>query len=72
MLRDFDPKGELVRGEPADVMVAVPFLDGAALTALLFERSIWKDPRLIERCHIFAAAVALHADAFMTAPTEDG
>lgn len=71
MLRDCDPEHDLVPGELADVIVDVPFLDDAALTALLFERSIWNDPQLIERCHTFAAAVAARADAFMTVPMED-
>ncbi|ABD07762.1 hypothetical protein RPB_3061 [Rhodopseudomonas palustris HaA2] len=71
MLRDFDPEREFVPDEPREVIVEVPFLDGASLTALLIERPIWQDPTLFERCRIFAAAVALHADACMTVPTED-
>lgn len=63
MLRDCDPERDLVPGEPAEVMVQVPFLDGACLTSLLIGRPIWRDPQLIERCRAFAAAVAVRADA---------
>ena len=64
MLRECDSEDDHVPGEPADVMVEVPFLDGASLTALLIERPIWRDPHLIERCRTFAAAVAVRTDAF--------
>ncbi len=63
MLRDCDPERDLMPGEPAEVMVQVPFLDGARLTSLLIGRPIWRDPQLIERCRAFAAAVAVRADA---------
>ncbi|MFC0242637.1 hypothetical protein [Rhodopseudomonas telluris] len=66
MLRESDPERELMPAEPADLIEEVPFLDSAALTALLFERSIWQDPQLMERCRAFAAAVAVHADAYVT------
>ncbi|MBB5045947.1 hypothetical protein HNR60_000682 [Rhodopseudomonas rhenobacensis] len=71
MLRDCDPERDLIPGEPADIVVDVPFLDAASLTALLDERPIWRDPQLIERCRAFAAAVAVRADRCMTMLTED-
>lgn len=71
MLRESDPKHELVPAEPTDLIMEVPFLDAAALTGLLFERSIWQDPQLIERCRAFAAAVAVRADACMARKMED-
>lgn len=71
MLRESDPNRELMPAEPAELIVEVPFLDAAALTALLFEHSIWQDPQLIERCRAFAAAVVPHADALMARKTED-
>ncbi|RJF76397.1 hypothetical protein D4Q52_06685 [Rhodopseudomonas palustris] len=71
MLRECDPEHHLVQGEPADVMVEAPFLDGASLTALLIERPIWRDPQLTDRCRAFAAAVAARADAFMTVSMGD-
>ncbi|KPF95518.1 hypothetical protein IP86_19075 [Rhodopseudomonas sp. AAP120] len=71
MLRESDPERELMPAEPADLIEEVPFLDAAALTALLFERSIWQDPQLMERCRAFAAAVAVHADAHVTRVTGD-
>lgn len=66
MVRDCDPKRELLPNEPTEFIVNVPFLDAAALAGLLFERAIWRDPQLTERCRTFAAAVAARADAFMT------
>lgn len=71
LLRECDTEHDLVPGEPADLMVEVPFLDGAFLTALLIERSIWRDPHLTERCHTFAAAATARADAFMTVLSEN-
>jgi len=71
MLRDCDPECNLVPGEPAEVMVEVPFLDGASLTALLIERPIWRDPQLIERCRTFAAAVGIRAYPLLTVLTEE-
>ena len=71
MLRDCDPERDLVPGEPVEIVVEVPFLDEAMLTALLDERPIWQNPNLIERCRAFAAAVAVRADAFLAMLTED-
>jgi hypothetical protein len=71
MLRDCDPERDLVPGEPSEIVVEVPFLDEATLSALLDERSIWQDPILIERCLAFAAAVAVRADAVMAMLAED-
>jgi hypothetical protein len=66
MLRDCDPDRDLLPGEPSDIVVEVPFLDEATLTALLDESPIWQDPHLIERCRAFAAAVNVRADGVMT------
>uniref|UniRef100_Q07SK5 CobQ/CobB/MinD/ParA nucleotide binding domain-containing protein n=1 Tax=Rhodopseudomonas palustris (strain BisA53) TaxID=316055 RepID=Q07SK5_RHOP5 len=71
LLRDCDPDRDLLPGEPAEIVVEVPFLDEATLTALLDERPIWQTPNLIERCRAFAAAVAVRADAFATMLAED-
>lgn len=71
MLRECNSEHDVVPGEPANVMVEVPFLDDAALTALLIERPIWRDPQLTERCRVFAAAVAARAAASMTMLPED-
>ncbi|MGX7743379.1 hypothetical protein [Rhodopseudomonas parapalustris] len=66
MLRESDPNREAAPSEPVDLIVEVPFLDSSCLTALLFEHAIWRDPQLMERCRAFAAAVAVHADAYVT------
>jgi hypothetical protein len=71
MLRDSDPDRELLPGEPSEVVVEVPFLDEATLTALLDERPIWQDPLLSAQCRAFATAAAIRADAFMTMLAED-
>lgn len=63
LLRDCDPEQDLLPGEPTDIMVAVPFLDDAELSALFDERPIWQDLDLQARCKAFATAVDERADA---------
>lgn len=70
LLRDCDPDRELLRGDPSEIVVAVPFLDDTILVGLFDERPIWEDPELQARCLAFVAAVGERADAFMIAQLE--
>ncbi len=66
MLRDCDPERDLLRGEPSEVVVEVPFFDETALMALFDERPIWQDPLLIAQCCAFATAAGDRADGYTT------
>ncbi len=69
LLRDCDPDRELLRGDPSEIVVSVPFLDDATLEELFDERPVW-GVELQARCLAFAAAVDERADAVMIAQLE--
>jgi cellulose biosynthesis protein BcsQ len=64
LLRDCDPDRDLLPGEPAELMIDVPFLDENILLDLIDERPIWRDPGLMARCRAFATAAMAGAEAF--------
>ncbi len=64
LLRDCDPDRDLLPGEPAELMIDVPFLDENILLDLIDERPIWRDPSLMARCRAFATAAMAGAEAF--------
>jgi hypothetical protein len=51
------------------MVIEAPFLDATSLLEFCDERPIWQDPRLIARCHAFAAEVMIHAGVFPMAPS---
>lgn len=63
MLRESDPDRGLLPDDPMDVVVAVPFLDEAALQDLFDEKPIWDDAALQHRCRAVAYAVLEQASA---------